>query len=92
MFKQLSIFFIGIIPHQKQNHGISENDDGRLWRKVQEKLNGEDNQDTEEFHIICDEVTVKKNPIQLAFKDIDSCGICVYIGSYNYGNFPYQRL
>lgn len=42
-------------------HGISKNDDGRLWRKVQEKLNGEENQKTEEFHIICDEVTVKKS-------------------------------
>jgi putative transcriptional regulator len=25
----------------EEYHGISENDDGRLWRKVQEKLNGE---------------------------------------------------
>lgn len=42
----------------EEYHGISENDNGRLWHKVQEKLFEQDNGG---FHIICDDVTVK-NP------------------------------
>lgn len=45
----------------EEYHGISENDSGRLWRKVQGKLNEEENWSSEEFHVVYDEAAVKKS-------------------------------
>ena len=42
----------------EEYHGIPEDDNGRLWHKVQEKLFEQDN---DGFHIICDDITVKNS-------------------------------
>ncbi|MBR5513583.1 MAG: hypothetical protein IKV85_06315 [Ruminococcus sp.] len=64
----------------EEYHGISENDDRRLWRKVQEKLNGEENYQTEEFHIICDEVTVKNSRLSWLSKAVTAAAYAFIAG------------
>ena len=76
----------------EEYHGISENDDGRLWRKVQEKLNGEEHQETEEFHIICDEVTVKKSRFSWLSKTLTAAAYVFISGVIITGIFHINDL